>query len=583
MPTLALSSTLHLALDAVTETFAIVAMRGKGKTHTATVLVEELRKHDLQTVVIDPTGVFWGLRSSKDGKSAGIPIFVLGGEHGDLPLEPTAGEVTANFVVETGMSCVLDFSEMSKSKMRSFVTTFAERLYFLKRQATHRTPLHVVIDEADLLAPQRMIHGMESLIGAVSDLTLRGRSRGLGVTVITQRPAKINKDVLSQCGVLIAMGMAGDKDRRAVADWISERADEGDKKSTLLESLPRLPRGDAWVWWPAEDIFKRVTMRDRATFDSSFTPKVGEVLKAPKNRAAVDLDALRLAMAATVDKIKADDPRALKARIRELEARGHEVDPTAVGRITELEEDNDRLRRFVTRSATTVSAVRLEGKALFERLDEAVLEQWEKTVAETGRKPKPQDAAVGVATREVRTARRAPGVYDIMPKDSNLGGARAILRLAAMYYPEAVSAPRLRTLAGIAARTYTNYLSKLRTSGLVTSDGNGVVATQAGVDYLNGDVPARPATTAEILEMWRPKLGGAYHLLAFLVKRMSAWSTRSDQICSSQESQKVCGIAPRTYTNYASKLVTNGLAIREGGGLRASTTLFPRQPPGAST
>ncbi len=52
----------------------------------------------------------------------------------------------------------------------------------------NREPLHVVIDEAALLAPQRVQHGGERLLGAMSDLVRRGRVRGLGVSMITQSP-----------------------------------------------------------------------------------------------------------------------------------------------------------------------------------------------------------------------------------------------------------------------------------------------------------------------------------------------------------------------------------------------------------
>ncbi len=53
--------------DAVSQTIAILARRGAGKTSTGKVLVEELVDAGLQAIVIDPTGVWYGLRSSVDG------------------------------------------------------------------------------------------------------------------------------------------------------------------------------------------------------------------------------------------------------------------------------------------------------------------------------------------------------------------------------------------------------------------------------------------------------------------------------------------------------------------------------------
>jgi DNA helicase HerA-like ATPase len=61
---LTLGPGLVLPVEAVTETFAILAKRGAGKTYTAAVLVEEMMGAALPVVIIDPVGVWWGLRSS---------------------------------------------------------------------------------------------------------------------------------------------------------------------------------------------------------------------------------------------------------------------------------------------------------------------------------------------------------------------------------------------------------------------------------------------------------------------------------------------------------------------------------------
>jgi uncharacterized protein len=62
-----------------------------------------------------------------------------------------------------------------------------------------------------------------------------------------------------------------------------------------------------------------VHIRWKETFDSSATPKVGTVRREPKTLAPVDLERLRTRLAVTIDKANADDPRALRRRIAELE------------------------------------------------------------------------------------------------------------------------------------------------------------------------------------------------------------------------------------------------------------------------
>src|SRR5919204_2305309 len=125
MTKLRISPDLTVPADAVTQTFGVLAVRGAGKTHTAAVLAEEMFKAGLPFVVVDPVGVWWGLRSSRDGKSAGLPIAVLGGPHGDIPLEKGGGQLVADLVVDERLSCVLDVSAWeAESHRKEFLLAF---------------------------------------------------------------------------------------------------------------------------------------------------------------------------------------------------------------------------------------------------------------------------------------------------------------------------------------------------------------------------------------------------------------------------------------------------------------------------
>ena len=314
MTGLTLGPGLELPLEAVTETFAILAKRGSGKTYTAKVLVEEMLGAGLPVCVVDPVGVWWGLRSSADGEAEGEQVVIFGGDHADVPLEATAGQLLADLVVDERVPAVLDLSGLSKSAARRFMADFAERLY-----SRNREPLHLVLDEADAFAPQRTAAEGARLLGAVEDLVRRGRARGIGVTLITQRPAVLNKDVLTQAEVLIALRMTGPRDVAAIDDWVRLHADD-EQAAEVKASLPSLPVGTAWVWSPGWlGVLQRVDVRRARTFDSSATPRPGEERVVPRRMADVDLAALGERIAATVERAKADDPAALRARIRDLE------------------------------------------------------------------------------------------------------------------------------------------------------------------------------------------------------------------------------------------------------------------------
>jgi len=317
-----LAAGLSLPLEACTQTFGILAIRGVGKTHTMRRMAEEFGRHQLPFVFIDPVGVAWGLRSSADGKKPGLPIIILGGEHGDVPLEATGGSLVAELVAEEHVSLVLDLSGLrTKGDQRRFITDFAETLY-----RRNREPLHLFLDEADEVAPQRPPKGFERMLGAVEQLVRRGRARGIGVTMATQRSAVLNKDVLTQIETLVCLRTVSPQDRKAVDEWIRAHASE-EERQEFTRSIASLAIGEAYFWSPGWlKTFKRVKIEPCWTFDSSATPKVGRSRVGPQVQAEIDLGKLETRMRATIEKAKAEDPKELRRQIAELKRQVAELE-----------------------------------------------------------------------------------------------------------------------------------------------------------------------------------------------------------------------------------------------------------------
>ncbi len=322
MKQLTISKDLKLPLEIVTQTIAILAKRRVGKSYTMRGMAEQLLDCGQQVILIDPKGDQWGIRSSADGKKPGYSVLILGGEHGDLPLEVNGGEVVAKLAVEERVSILLDLSSFRKHEVATFMAIFLENLYRLKAQERFRTPVMLIVDEADAIAPQKPQKGEERMLGAIEDIVRRGGQRGIGCMVVTQRSAVLNKNVLTQAQMLIVLRTIAPQDLAAMNAWIDVHGTAEERK-VLMESLPSLPVGDAWFWspgWPTtEGIFKLVHVLPIKTFDSAATPKPGERKIVPKNLADVDLDALKTQMAATIEKAKGEDPKLLKKRILELE------------------------------------------------------------------------------------------------------------------------------------------------------------------------------------------------------------------------------------------------------------------------
>lgn len=262
-----ISSKLSLPNESSTWVFAFLAKRGAGKTYCASVLAEEMLKQKVPVVVIDGMGIWWGLRVGKDGKGEGLPIVVFGGEHGDLPLPPEKAKQIAQAIVKTNISAVLDLSGMSKTQSRRTVADFLDELYKI-----NRIERHVFIEETDMYAPQRVIGPEQATcLGAVDNFVRRGGNHNLGCTMITQRSAVLNKDILTQSDCLVVLRTLAPQDKKAIQSWVEEQTDEEKRKlNKWYDSLKELDNGQAWIWKPENPkIYEKVKFRERETFHAT--------------------------------------------------------------------------------------------------------------------------------------------------------------------------------------------------------------------------------------------------------------------------------------------------------------------------
>src|SRR5580704_952207 len=276
------------ALDA---DIAIIAKKGRGKTYTAKGIVERLLQMRRRVLVLDPLSVWWGLKSAADGKAAGFPIPIFGGPHADIPLHDAAGAVIGELIVTSGISAVLDMGEMRKAEQARLVADLLDYLY-----TRNRDPLWIVLEEADAFAPQQPMGELTRVLGEVDRIARRGRNFGFRLISITQRPAKLNKDVLTQLSTLIALGVTSPQDRDAIKAWVDGNADREQAKR-VYDSLARLPVGEGWIWAPDHDLLKHVKFPPIQTLDTSKTPKAGDTRITAPVLAGTDIAKIKAAFA----------------------------------------------------------------------------------------------------------------------------------------------------------------------------------------------------------------------------------------------------------------------------------------------
>jgi hypothetical protein len=560
---------------------AVLGKTGSGKTFAAkAAIVEPLLEQGRRVGIVDPTGAWWGLRSSRDGKGPGFKVLVLGGDHGDLPLPALGGAAVARLLAEQNVNLIADTSLLTVGERTRWFIDFAGTLY-----RTNRAPLHLVIDEAHNFAPQGSGSVRDVDVGkmlhAANTLASGGRSRGIRLTMITQRPQKLHKDTLTSADTLIAMRVLAPHDRGAVEDWIKGCGDMAAGKE-VLNSLASLARGEGWVWYPEGAHLVRAKFPHIRTFDSSATPTDGQAAKTPKAAAEIDLTEIRAALADAVKEAEANDPKLLRAEIARLK-REAEKQPESRPNTGPTPADPQALEQaeqhgYARGCAEGMKKVLATGPVL-PKLMETI---WGLRELHDALDALPFDAVAATAVRQTYVKRHTPVVQRPAQapqrasggqrSDSNgtlSGGKRRIL-IALAQHPAGLTGTKLSILTGISQSggTWRTYLGELRSTGLVQGGRDRLTITGDGIAALGAWDPL--PTGPELVEYWRRRLGesGKRAILDVLVE---AYPSAVPQETVAERA----GIAIQggTWRTYIGEL--RGLELVTGRGeLRASEDLF---------
>lgn len=558
MKALHISDDLSLPIDAATQTFAFIARKGAGKTYAAGKLAECLIDAHVQVVILDSVGNWWGLRLSADGKSPAYDIPVLGGLRGDIPLEATGGRLIADTVVETGRSLIIDISQFSKADRQRFATDFGERLWLKKKAEHHPSPVHLILEESQLIVPESQTGEkafLARMVGIFEEIIRLGRNYGIGVSMISQRPQSVNKEVLNQTECLVCLQVNGAHERKALMAWITH---QGLEKS-LVDELPSLPIGTAYVWSPQWlQILRKVKIAPKKTFDASATPKVGSV-QVRRDLKPLQLDDLQERMAATIEKAKQDDPKELRKQIAELKKQKPTVDPRAVEKAVQ-KAVSEAENRFEFLQRENVKAINdLRGR--LEKIGQlAQLNGNAPAIAEY----KPIQPRV-VVDRPAPTPRKQAD------SNSSIGqsGLRRIL-VALAQRPQGLSTRQIGVRAGLSSKSgsFNTYMSRARSNGWVVGERSHVQITDEGIAAL-GDYDPLPTGDA-LLQHWLSDLGdsGAARILSTLAEAYPQTLSKN-QVAERAALSGTSG----SFNTYLSRL--RSLELIEGRGeLKASEELF---------
>jgi DNA helicase HerA-like ATPase len=298
---------------------SVLAKTGGGKSYLLGVLIEELLRHKVTCVIIDPHGEYGSLRKPAEANGVHAKFHVEAQGFAsqiqefspDVTLNPSAKPLTfglknvdvRDLLVFMGLTnvktflaplktivegvaasrpdfTVKDLVRAAESGEGAVAETLHERLEYLEQtkllgpQGTPLTelvqkgkaslinlrgvapdvqelvvariattlfdvrkkgkipPLFFVIEEAHNYAPQQ---GTATCSRILKNIASEGRKFGLGLCVVTQRAARIDKSVLSQCNTQLILQVTNPLDLRAIAQSIEGLTDG---MTEMIQSLP---------------------------------------------------------------------------------------------------------------------------------------------------------------------------------------------------------------------------------------------------------------------------------------------------------------------------------------------------------
>jgi hypothetical protein len=257
---------------AVVDSGAILGKRGAGKSSVARFIFEHEVDVGHRCCFVDPMGDAAGIRLTPEGEPSRFQnVVIIGGPHADkgLTITDEDGGRVGKLIGQTNASFLIDLSQMLQSEQLRFMTGFADKLY-----DDIQIPVTLFVDEAHIFAPQERNEAPSMLLNRMNRLNSMGRKRGIFLWLMTQRPARINKNTLAGTETLVAMKMTTPRDIDAMEEWLSGHDPAMAKE--IRAQLAKLSAGEAFVWAPAFDFLKRVQFPMHSTFDSGRTPEHGE-------------------------------------------------------------------------------------------------------------------------------------------------------------------------------------------------------------------------------------------------------------------------------------------------------------------
>jgi len=239
----------------VTGRTCVLGASGSGKSYAVGVICEELCKIGVPFALVDSEGEHIGLKQKYEavwvGEEKGCDL-----KWSDFdPAELGAHALEAP-------PLILDVSGTGEPQAK--VGRFVSAIY--GRVSAQRAPYLLIVEEADRFVPQR-----GDRVEILGEVARRGRKRGLGLMVCTQRPSLVDKNILSQCSNQLIGKLVIRNDLQAVEQFFPGRG--------LPEHLTSLQPGYFYAAGGLSPLPVCVKVRMRETPPGGVAPTLGGTVR----------------------------------------------------------------------------------------------------------------------------------------------------------------------------------------------------------------------------------------------------------------------------------------------------------------
>ncbi len=232
----------------------VTGKSGSGKSNTASVVVEKLLSANFPVLVVDTDGEYYGLKEEFELLHAGAD------EECDIQVSPEHAERLASLALEQNVPIILDVSGYLDEEVAQELLLRTARQLFAKEKKLKK-PFLMLVEEVHEYVPEG--GGLGETGKMLIKIGKRGRKHGLGIVGISQRPADVKKDFITQCDWLVWHRLTWGNDTKVVGRMLSKEHEA---------AVEDLDDGEGFLVTDWSESVRRVQFRRKQTFDAGATP-----------------------------------------------------------------------------------------------------------------------------------------------------------------------------------------------------------------------------------------------------------------------------------------------------------------------